>query len=51
MAMWVCCDSGLSEVETSRKIKELEDKYPEIMRDFWVSKPKPCDRFAREDDL
>lgn len=51
MAMWVCCDSGLSEAETTRKIKELEDKHHEIMRDFWVSKPKPCDRFAKEDDL
>jgi len=51
MAMWVCFDSGLSDVETSQKIKELEDKYPEIMQYFWVSKPKPCDSFAREDDL
>jgi hypothetical protein len=51
MAMWVSCDSGLSEIETSRKIKELEDKHPEIMQYFWVSKPKPCDSYAMEDAL
>lgn len=49
MAMWISCDSSLSEIETTRKIKELEDKHPEIMQYFWVSKPKPCDRYVRED--
>jgi hypothetical protein len=50
MAMWVCCDSGLSDVETSRKIKELEVNHREVMQYFWVSKPKLCDSSAKEDD-
>ena len=51
MAMWICCNSSLSLEKTGELIGELDRRYPDIMRDFWVSKPKPCDSFAKEDDL
>ena len=47
--MWVTFNSSLSEEKTSELIGELERRYPEIMQYFWVSKPKPCDRYVRED--
>ena len=51
MALWVCCHTSLSQEKTVELIEELNTRYPDIMRDFWVSKPKPCDSFAKEDDL
>ncbi len=48
MAIGVGCDSGLSEAETSRKIQDLKDKYPEVLQYFWVSEPHCCHRLIRE---
>jgi hypothetical protein len=51
MAMWICCNSSLSLEKTGELIGELDRRYPDIMRDFWVSKPKTCDHYVREDAL
>jgi hypothetical protein len=51
MAMWVCCNSSLSQQKTGKLIGELNRRYPDIMQYFWVSKPKICNRYVREDAL
>lgn len=48
MAMWISCNSSLTQEKTSELIGQLEKKYPEIMQYFWVSKPKPCDHISFE---
>jgi hypothetical protein len=46
--MWISCNSSLSEKKTTELIKELKDRYPEVMQYFWVSEVGPCNPSLRE---
>jgi hypothetical protein len=49
MAVWICCNSSLSEEMTKNLIEEFKGLHPNIMQYFWVSEPKPCSNFVQQD--
>ena len=48
MSMCIFCNSSLSEEKTRALLGELENRYPEMMKYFWVSEVGPCDAGIRE---
>ncbi len=49
MAVWICCDSSLPEEITKNLIDEFRGRYPNVIKYFWISEPKPSSRFAQQD--
>ena len=50
MAVWICCNSSLTEGATSELIVELNRRYPDVLQYFWISEPGPCDNWIREEE-
>ncbi len=46
--MCIFCNSSLSEEKTKEFLGELDKRYSEIMKHFWVSEVGPCDPGIRE---
>jgi len=51
MAVWICCNSSLTKGATSELIVELNRRYPDIFRYFWISEPGPCDNWTRDEEV
>ncbi len=48
MSMCIFCNSRLSEEKTRELLGELENRYSETMKYFWVSEVGPCGPHIRE---
>lgn len=49
MAVWICCDSSVPEEITKNLIDEFKGRYPNIIKYFWISEPKPSSKFAQQE--
>ena len=48
MAMWISCNSRLSEEKTNELLGKLKNQYSEIVQYFFVSEARPCNYSLRD---